>query len=824
MPFCFSAFFIPSASFKKHSSVFSIFKKDILSFFNSLVGYLTIGLFLFITGLFLWVFPETSILSYGYATLEGFFALSPYIFLFIIPAITMRSIAGERADGTYELLVTKPINFIQLITAKYLSCFAIIALSILPTIIYYISIYLLGAPTGNIDTGAVIGSYIGLLLLSATFASIGIFASAVSNNIIVAYLFSTFLCFSFYTGFDFLAEVSTLDALSDILSFLGVHAHYESVSRGVLDIRDFCYFLGAILFFLGLTYLFFERDRHHIKGAARVFLYILLCIIGINYLASSIFFRIDFTSEKRYTISDVSKNVLNLLAEDLHVVVFLDGDLPAGFKRLQSGTKDLLSDLKAYAGGRIRYTFINPTEGDVNEQEAYMDALAKRGIEPTKLSVKTEEGLTQKMIYPVAMLMYGEEELPVNLLQNNRFLSPEEVLNNSLQNLEYTFINSIKKITSGGRPIIAFTEGHGELTDLEAYDAMHSLGYSYQAGRLNLDSISFETLKQIRVIVVAKPQTPFNEYQKFKLDYFVNHGGKVLWAINQVQGELDSMQKSGDQVIVARKLNLDDMLFKYGVRLNYNLLADLNCAQIPLKVGSVGEANQLQLVPWIFYPIFVPKSDHPIVKNIDGIKGQFVGTIDTLPVKNIKKEILLSSSNFNKVFNVPALISLDMVSLEPKQEEFSAQPQAVAVVLEGVFPSVFKNRPLPAGIPDTLSLNLAKPPLNNKMAVFADGNMLKNEVNSTENVPYNLGWDRATQQQYGNKTLLLNTIDYLCDESGIISLRNKEVKLRLLDKMSIKTGKLFWQFINVCLPLLALILFGVIQQFMRRRKFARIKH
>lgn len=801
--------------------MFSIFKKDILSFFNSLVGYLTIGLFLFVTGLFLWVFPETSVLSYGYATLDGFFALAPYIFLFIIPAITMRSIASERAEGTYELLITKPINFIQLILAKYLSCLTIIVLSILPTLIYYISIYSLGAPTGNIDTGAVIGSYIGLVLLGAAFASIGVFASTVSPNVIVAYLFSTFLCFSFYAGFDFLAGVSTSDTLSDILAFLGIHSHYESVSRGVLDARDFCYFLGVILFFLGLTYLFFERDRHHIKGAGKLVLYILLFIIALNYLAANIFFRIDFTSEKRYTLSDVSKSVLNVLKEDLHVVVFLNGDLPPGFKRLQNGTKDLLSDLKAYAGGRIRYTFINPTEGDAQEQEQYMDALAKRGIEPTKLSVKTEAGLTQKMIYPVAVLMYREEELPINLLQNNRFLNPEEVLNNSLQNLEYTFINGIKKITSGGRPIIAFTEGHGELNDLEAYDAMHSLGYSYQAGRLNLDSINFETLKQIRVIVVAKPQTPFTEYQKFKLDYFVNHGGKVLWALNQVQGELDSMRKSGDQVIVASNLNLDDMLFKYGVRLNYNLLADLNCAQIPLNVGNVGEANQLQLVPWIFYPIFVPKSDHPIVKNIDGIKGQFVGTIDTLAVKNIEKEVLLSSSTFNKVSNVPVLISLDMVSSAPKPEEFKAQPQAVAVALEGIFPSVFKNRPLPEGIPDTLSTNPAKPSLRNKMVVFADGNMLKNEVNKSENAPYNLGWDRATQQQYGNKTLLLNTIDYLCDESGIISLRNKEVKLRLLDKMSIKTDKLLWQFINVCLPLLVLILFGVVQQLVRKRKFSR---
>lgn len=801
--------------------MFSIFKKDVFSFFNSLVGYLTISLFLLITGLFLWVFPDTSVLAYGYASLEGFFALAPYVFLFIIPAITMRSIAGERADGTYELLVTKPINFIQLILAKYLSCLAIVVFSILPTTIYYFSIYALGAPIGNIDTGAVIGSYIGLVLLGSSFVSIGVFASAISTNVIVAFLISIFLCFTFYTGFDFLAGIPALDALSDVLSFLGIYSHYESVSRGVLDARDFCYFLGIILFFLGLAYLFFEKDSRHVKKAGKLFFYMLLFVGGLNYLAANFFFRIDFTNENRYTLSEVSKNVLNSLEDDLHVVVFLDGDLPPGFKRLRSGAKDLLTDLKAYAGGRVRYTFINPTQGDAEEQAQYIEALAKRGIEPTRLSVKTEEGLTQKMIYPVAVLMYGEEELPINLLQNNRFLAPEEVLNNSLQNLEYTFINGIKKITSGGKPIVAFTEGHGELNDTEAYDAMHSLGESYQVGRLNLDSIGFETLKQISVVIIAKPQTAFTERQKFKLDYFIGHGGKVLWAINQVQGELDSMRKSGEQVIVARNINLDDMLFRYGVRLNYNLLADLNCAQIPLNVGDIGGANQLQLAPWIFYPIFVPKSNHPIVKNIDGIKGQFVGTLDTLPIKSIQKEVILSSSTFNKVANVPVPISLDMVSAAPSPEQFKAKPQPVGVVLEGVFPSVFKNRPIPVGIPDTVSLESEQGPVANKMLVFADGNMLKNEVNQSENTPYSLGWDRATQQQYGNKALLLNAIDYLCDELGIISLRDKEVKLRLLDKTVVKRDKLYWQLINVCLPPLVLLLFGISQQFLRRRKFTR---
>lgn len=801
--------------------MFSIFKKDVLAFFNSLIGYITIGLFLLVTGFFLWVFPDTSILSYGYATLENFFTLAPYIFMFLIPAISMKTIAGERSEGTYEWLITKPIDILQLIAAKYWSCMCIVVLAIIPTAIYYVSIYLLGASRGNIDTGEVIGSYLGLLLLGSTFCAIGVFSSSISKNSVVAFLIGAFLSFAFFIGFDYLNTLVSTNWLSEAFLYIGIQSHYESVSRGLLDIRDLVYFISLNSVFLTLAYTFVKKNHVPIRALMKQWVVVFLAVAFLNVLVTYIIFRIDFTSEKRFTLSTVSKNVLRSISDDLRIVVFLDGDLPSGFRRLKDESRSLLADLKSYSGGQIKYTFINPLSEADNQEGTYVDVLAERGIEPVNLSVKTEEGLTQKLIFPVAVLLYGEEELPIQLLQQNRYASPEEVLNNSVQNLEYSFINGIKKVLSGGKPIVAFTEGHGELSDWELYDAMHSLGTGYQVGRLNLDSISYETLRQIQVMVVAKPNKAFSEQHKFKIDYFVQHGGKMLWAVNQVAATLDSMRTSGAQVATARTLNLDDVFFKYGVRLNYDLLADLNCAQIPMRVGNLGETDQLQLVPWLFYPVFVPRSTHAIVKNIDAIKGEFVGTLDTVATPAIHKDIILNSSPFSKILSVPAAISLDMAAVAPDPNQFKSKPHPVGVVLKGGFPSIFKNRAAPEGILDTFSYRKEDTLSSTKMIVLSDGNLLKNEINQQEKTPYALGWDRATQQQYGNKTLLLNMIDYLNGEEGIISLREKEVKLRLLDKALIKRDKLRWQFVNVGLPIVLLLIVGLCQQLWRKRRYGR---
>lgn len=541
-------------------------------------------------------------------------------------------------------------------------------------------------------------------------------------------------------------------------------------------------------------------------------------ILLLNVASSFIFTRFDFTSEKRYTLSAVTKNILSRSKEDIQVTVYLEGDFPAGFKRLRSATRDMLTDFKAYADGRFRFDFVNPASGNQQQQEKTFSQLTQLGIEPTNLSVKTEEGMTQKIIFPAALITSGNRQIAVKLLQNRTGASPEEVLNNSIQNLEYTFASALKKISSGGKQRIGFTEGHGELTDLQLNDAMKSLADGYDVGRVDLNTIAFSGLDKLNLLIIAKPASAFSEADKYKIDYFLMKGGRIFWTIDQVNAELDSLRNMGEQLAFSRKLNVDDMLFKYGVRLNYDLVADLNCAQIPISVGNVEGQPQIQMVPWLFYPVFVPTSAYPIVKNLDGIRSEFAGTIDTIAVKNVKKQVILTTSAFSRSIETPTMLSLQMVEQEPDPKAFQSQPKPVGVLLEGSFASNFNNRPVPAGISgQPLSTPQSKP---TKMIVVADGDLLKNQVSTTDGSPFPLGFDRYTQQQYGNKNFLLNVADYLTDDSGIIELRNNEIKLRLLDKTRIREEKLTWQLVNILLPLILVIAFGILQQYYRKKKYA----
>jgi len=542
-------------------------------------------------------------------------------------------------------------------------------------------------------------------------------------------------------------------------------------------------------------------------------------IVILNVLSSFFFTRIDFTAEKRYTLSEITKTILSDLDDEVQVTVYLEGEFPAGFKRLRNSTADLLRDFKTYSNANLKFDFINPLSGDQKSQEEAYQLLIEKGIEPTNLSVKTEDGMSQKIIFPAALITYKGRQIPVKLLQSRAGISPEEVLNNSIQNLEYAFASAIKKISKDESGRIGFTEGHGELSDQQLSDAMKSLGDSYEVGRVDLNTIPFAGLDQLKVLIIAKPEQPFTEAEKYKIDYFLMKGGRIIWSIDQVSADLDSLRGATEQLAFAKKLNIDDMLFKYGVRLNYTLLADMNSAQIPVNVGEVGGQSQIQLLPWLFYPVFVPVSTHPLVKNLDGIRSEFPGTIDLISVKGLKSEVILSSSPFNRQLEVPVLLSLQMVEQEPDPKQFQSDPKPFGVLLEGIFPSNFKNRPVPPGITEPLAIPaLAKP---GKMIVLADGDIFKNQINSTDGSSYPLGFDRFTREQYANKNFLLNAADYLYDDSGIISLRNKEIKLRLLDRAKIRQEKIFWQFLNIGLPLILLIACGIFQHYYRIRKYTR---
>jgi ABC-2 type transport system permease protein len=784
------------------------------------VAYVTIGVFLVVLGLFLWVVPSSSILDYGYAGLDSLFSIVPYLFLFLIPAITMRSMAEERREGTFEILLTRPLTDWQIILGKYLAGVILVLFALIPTLVYYYSVWSLGNPQGNIDTGAVIGSYIGLFLLGASFTAIGLFASSISKNQIIAFTIAAFLCAFFYIGFDLIGQLQFLQKFS--LEDFGINEHYQSVSRGVLDTRDLVYFiiLSAIFIWLALFALLKQRQK---AIFTKTTIGIVAGVMVLWIISSLTFTRIDFTKEKRFTISPVSRQIMEGLDKPVKITVYLKGEnFQPWMKRLQRDTRDMLSDLQAYTHGKLQFDFVDPTEGikslSEDQQKAIFDSLETKGIVGQGFSIKTDNGIGQMLIFPEALVEYQGEHITVNLLQSRIGLNEDDITKNSVENLEYAFSSAIKKVTSGGKAIIAFTEGHKELSDIQLYDAIKSLSDGYNVGRINLKNIPFDSLLNIKLLIIAKPDQPFTELEKFKLDQYIMRGGKVVWALDQVNAELDSMRGHGnEEMSFPKQLNLDDQLFVYGTRINYDLIADYNCAQIPVTTGNVGGQPQIQMVPWLLYPIIMPLSKNPIVKNLEGIRLEFASTIDTLAVKNVKKTILLATSPYNTRLHVPKMISLDALEQEPDPSKFQSDPKTVGVLLEGKFPSDFLNRPLPEGLTEKINpVNESQP---TKMIVISDGDVFKNQL-AADGSPYPLGYDEYTRQTFGNKNLLLNIADYMTDDPRLIALRTKEIQIRLLNRAVIRDEKVKWQLINTIVPLCIVLIFAIFQHYFRKRKYA----
>ena len=551
------------------------------------------------------------------------------------------------------------------------------------------------------------------------------------------------------------------------------------------------------------------------------FLVLIAVIVVINLLGTLFFHRFDFTADKRFTLNRKTTKLLQENRKPITVTVFLDGELPAAFKRLRKSVGDLLSDYKSYSDGEFKIVFVDPLVGlNQQQQDTVINNLYQNGIEATNLSVKTENGLTQKLVFPMAMLEADGKQYPVRLFQNfDTGKSYDENINQSIENLEYTFTSGLKKVFTGKNPRIGFTENNGELNDLQLNDALRTLSNSYLVGRVDLKTITKAGLDALNVLIIAKPKIAFSEAEKYKINYFVLNGGRVVWSLDQVNAELDSLKGKNGQMVVGQDLNLNDMLFIYGARVNYNIIADANCAEIPITTGSVGGQSQIQLLPWLYYPILLPDTSVALAKKLDGIKSEFPSTVDTIGVKGITKRFLLHTSPYNRVFDAPKLFSLNMVAEQPDPKKFSGKPAAVAVLLEGNFPSVFAGRPLPIGIEEAYPMpQIGKAA---KMIVLGDGDIFKNQIIEKDNSPLALGFDRYTQKTYGNKVLLQNIVDYFTDDDNLIALRNKELNLRLLDKEKIRVEKGKWQVINILAPLILLLFLAIFQHYYRKYKYAR---
>jgi ABC-2 type transport system permease protein len=551
-------------------------------------------------------------------------------------------------------------------------------------------------------------------------------------------------------------------------------------------------------------------------------------LVLIAILSAYLFARIDLTSDKRYTLSKHTKQMMRDLNDIVFFKVYLEGDLPAGFKRLQNSTREMLDELRAYGGDNIQYEFIDPSENpNQKAREDVYRQLYQKGLDPTNLQIKEKDGGTsQKIIFPGIIVSYHGKEIPVNILKNHVSTSTEGNILNSLQSLEYDLTFAINQLTIDHVPTIGFTEGHGELDQLKVEDFAYALSQFYTLKRVKTDEFLYslrDTLGRLRynLLIIAKPDSAFSEKDKFIIDQYIMAGGRVLWLIDNVMVNMDSLAYSRSTMGLQASLNLDDMLFNYGVRINLNLIQDMQCAMIPVNTALVGQQPKFAPANWIYFPLVTPEPKVAITKNLDMVRVEFASSMDTVGLDpKVKKTFLLRSSKYSRWVNAPARVDLSIIGDKIDPQRFNRPQLPIAVLLEGSFRSVYTNRITPqiAGSKEIGFKSQSEP---TRMIVISDGDIIRNQLKMNGNKPeaLPLGYDRVTKETFGNKEFLMNCVNYLCGFEGLMESRSKDFKLRLLDQPRIMKERLTWQIINVGIPVILVILSGLLFNYLRRKKY-----
>lgn len=796
--------------------MWSICKKELGQFFSNLTGYIAILLFLLINGVFLFILRESSIFEYGYAGLDKFFDLAPWVLLFLVPAISMRSLSDEFKSGTFELLQTRPLKTSEIVIGKYVSILIILFFVIIPTLLYVVTIKSLSA-NGLIDTGGIAGSYLGLFLLGAVYAAISLCCSGYTNNSVVAFLTSAFLCLILYFGFSAISKLPLLQGNIDYyVEMLGIDFHYRSISRGVLDSRDVIYFLSIIGLFLMVTIKNIRKSRFWIAP-------VLILLILLNWLTSVWHTRIDLTNEKRFTLSHSSKKILKKLTEPVKIEVFLKGNYPSGFKKLSSAADDFLREAKEISGPKLQYKFISPEDKIEGSESVYADTLSAMGLYPINLTSQVKEGQQQNFVYPYALVYYKDKMVSVPLYKGKSPMINYTELNSAEAMLEYNFLNGISRVTRESKPVIGYAIGNGQPVGFETYDLVENVvkpDYDF----FTLDLVNQPKVpNEFKALLVVKPKNAFSDAEKLKLDQYVMNGGKLLLFIDELNAEMDSLQIKNEVIAYDRGLNLSDQLFRYGVRINTDLLMDLQCDYLPFDVNGDG---QFDLLPWNYFPVLESPGSHPINKNLGFVSGRFVNSIDTTEVEGIKKTVILHSSMNARKIATPALISGKENVTAAEDEKFKLQYVPAAVLLEGKFRSFFSNR-LSAALNDSLQQNgndfISQSVKENKIIVVSDGDVVLNSF--VKNQPIPMGMNQYTfgsqrEFPFANRDFLANCLDYLVNESGLNDAKSKDYVLHLLDIKKVNATKVYWQTINIVLPAVIVLIFAFIFQFIRKRKYS----
>lgn len=551
------------------------------------------------------------------------------------------------------------------------------------------------------------------------------------------------------------------------------------------------------------------------KNSITKVLIALVVIVAINYISNTFYSRLDITKDKRYTLSEASKNTIATTDKPIYIDVFLTGEMPSEFKRLKEETKQLLEEFSEVNNNLI-ISYVNPKEENpdiatlTREMENY-------GMPAIQVDIKENGKTSQEVLFPWAVINHNKKVEKVSLIKTNATNSIDRI-NNSVQHLEYAFANAFKNLTTQKSKKIGYLLGNNELESKYAFDFLNTLKNSYHVIPFDLDSINItplktlKNLKQLDLIIAAKPQKAFSDKEKYALDQYTINGGKSLWLIDAAHAEMDSLSQRGETLVLARDLNLNDLFFQYGCRINPVLVKDMYSSNIVL----VGNNNQQNQYPWLYNPVVTPKIKHSIINNITPVRFEFANTIDLVKQGiNIKKTPLLQSSEYSATVGTPIIVSLNEInqSKKPNLKQFTKQNLTLAALLEGNFTSAFKNRVKPFAYSKHQDENKTS-----KMIVISDGDLIKNQLRKGKPLP--LGYDKKTGQTFGNKEFLLNAVNYLLDDTGLMSVRNKEVKIPFLDIERIAGEKLKWQLINILLPLLLLGIFGISFTYFRKQKYS----
>ncbi|MCX6331918.1 MAG: gliding motility-associated ABC transporter substrate-binding protein GldG [Bacteroidetes bacterium] len=801
--------------------MWSICKKEWTQYFSSLTGYLIISFYLIVNGLLLFVLPNYNVLDFGYASLQAYFDFAPWFLLLLVPAITMRSFSEEYKQGTYEVLRSMPFTSLQLIIGKWLGCLLIVIAAIIPTFFYAFVLEALSS-TGGMDVGATLGSYIGLVFLSAVFTAVGIYASSLTKNSVIALLISIVISIILLKGFDAVSSFPIFSQGNDYyIKQLGLSLHYNNMSKGVINETDLFYFLSILI-------LFVMGSIENIKGKVKS-VFMVLALILINYLAHLFPFQLDLTKEKRYTLSNPAVAIVSQIKSPVVVHLYLGGDLPTHYKSMANAAAALLDQLSQLNPTQLKWNLEIPNQLK-NDTALYVlyDSLSKLGlpIERVQASGDKMDKRVDQLIIPGALVeVAGQKPYAIDLRSSKKYFKPYNIVkdipeideqasaNAAEALLEYKFIQAIYLLNRTTKPSIAYLIGNGEPINLTVNDIGETIKNQYDLSVLDL-SKGYPDAQKIRTLLIVKPTVAFSDLDKLKIDQFLMRGGNIIWAVDKLYAEYDSLQKTnGSYIAFDRGLGLDDLFFKYGIRVNANLVQDLNCAKLPLVVGTQADGSPLmRRIPWPYYPFLNGNDQHVLTQNMDRVLSLFPSSIDTIGIKGVRHTILLSTDTSSRSLASPAQVTLNSVKGEADMMQFNQHHLSVAVLSEGTFSSFFENRVTQAqkdSLQQHLGVAFVAKGQGSKQIIISDADIFTNKVDKT-NGPMPMGMIPFESYQFANRDFFMNAIQYLNEPGGILESRNKGIVLRVLDKAKVQESRVFWQLLLLLGPLfiLAILYFG----------------